>query len=548
MVVEQTDVTDVAVDLGHEAGWRVNTIADGTPWWSTVDVRPVSARKAPTLAMARSLGQGATTNLEGAFSQGGLEAGSYELLVRDADEMALAWHGSSGDDARRARVVTLEEGERVSVDLVVSQADESIEGVVLDAEGRPVPDAWVHAVPRLTQRGYEALRGLPGASRGDEAAPATPSRRPRRGRSDAAKPRGHLGTDPVLTDHDGTFVLTGLREGTYDVKAKGAQGQAEGTAEEVASGSRAEVVLESLHTVRCEVTEQGRPVPEYRLTLERKGFLALSSRTTDVFDPAGTFEFVRVEAGAYRVFASTATSSGGTQVEIPASDSSPCRVEIEAHGTVVGSVVDSATGAPREGITIMLRGGAGGKGTSATSFLSDDGPMSDEGGAFRLEGVGPGVINVVFMDKSSTELVQGVATGVLRSGGVLDLGEVRLWGGSAVDAATRGSLGLSVKHVPFGRRPGVETAPDPNDETVAAQPLQLWVSAVTPGGPAAAAGVQVGDEIVRFDGRDVSDAGVFATSKTIMRSIVRGRAYEMSFQRGDASFDAVLTAAGPAAR
>jgi protocatechuate 3,4-dioxygenase beta subunit len=171
---------EVSLRIHEEAAIHVRIIGPGSFDRSTFSV--IASRPNQSALLGQLRGD--------AFVFDHVPLGSYDVFT-DSDPASSAEH-----------VTLSRDGEVAEIRLTLS-GSHSLRGRVVDASGQAVPDAWVHA-------------------------------------SREQKFSFAQSTDPVLTDGDGGFLLSGLVPGLYTLAASG--GRSEGHIERVASDSTDAVV------------------------------------------------------------------------------------------------------------------------------------------------------------------------------------------------------------------------------------------------------------------------------------------------------------------
>src|SRR5690606_13346872 len=121
-----------------------------------------------------------------------LGAGSYRVAVRRGS--ALLRPPGQGDDLVAGEPVEIEAGAVATVELVVADPSGTITGVVRDADGLPVQDAYVEAT-----RESDSVAAAGGALQNN---------------------RIVVSGRPVLTDDEGRFRVEGLSPGKYTLQAQ----------------------------------------------------------------------------------------------------------------------------------------------------------------------------------------------------------------------------------------------------------------------------------------------------------------------------------------
>ena len=310
------------------------------------------------------------TSLEGKFEVAGLEAGVWDLEVLDAQGTPLAMEGG------KRLSLELRKGETRELLLRVEPRDGTITGIVRDAEGEPVTDAWVSAVHiAMPQTGPKAH----GAQGEDEDEGGGERRMEMMVMSDTGG--SSIGDmPPVLTGEDGRFRFERLRQGEYIVTAELDGGGSKASAEGVKPNADITLDLAPLGTIEGKVTSDNKPAD----CVAR--IMGPSERVVRVRD--GAFEAERLEPGHYRVEVRTGDGATSAEVEVEAGRSVELRLSLERFATVTGTIVDES-GAPVVGVEIMIGSGEGGR----IEISREDGDpqyFTDEAGKFEAQAASGG--------------------------------------------------------------------------------------------------------------------------------------------------------------
>jgi hypothetical protein len=230
--------------------------------------------------------------------------------------------------------------------------------------------------------------------------------------------------------------------------------------------------------------ESGTPVPSYLLAIE--SFLASGDssapppmgRPNRISDPAGQFLLERLPPGRYVLTASAdgrpPARSSSIEVE-PARTTHHVRITLARGATLSGTILDGETRQPIAGARVVLDA------VTSTGANAIDGATSDASGAYSLQGVPPGPFSVrVARDGYRTKIVPGLTT---RGAPVIreDIALTPRGEGSAGESELVGI--------------GAVLSPSAAGVTIAS---------LIDGGPAARAGLQGGDRLLRIDGADVT--------------------------------------------
>jgi protocatechuate 3,4-dioxygenase beta subunit len=465
------EVAGVVVDAegAPVRGARVETSGSGR--WSRADTR---------------------TGDDGGFVLRGVEPGERRVTASRGWADELRAPGTTDDD-KQGVVVKVVAGQRANVRLVVETERGTIAGVVKDAAGTPVADAWISA----TRESDAAGAAAGGALRWSRWAWGNDAR-------------------PVVTGVDGGFRLDRLGAGTYTVRAF-RRGGGEAVAEKVALGTTAlALTIAATGSLGGTVVrDDGAPFDEFTIALrdERTGF----RREESFYRTSGRFALRDLPAGTFIVSAAAEGAQVQTTVTLAAGeDKAELRLTLAANLAVRGRFVHVDTGAPVQGLRARITPVQGG---GRMSFGDRDGEradVSDETGSFRVAGAGRGLSYLLGIPEdpratySATRWVVDVA-----GAGEVDVGDIPVVPRRVEPGDPRSDVGMSFVE----REPGS----DPRQ-------YQLKVSRVEPGGPAAAAGIVAGDVIVAIDGYDVR--GARSSLAWPLLRVKVGVAVELALARG----------------
>lgn len=395
---------------------------------------------------------------DGSFVLPHVAAGAYRVVASVGMDPLRA---PGDDDAAPAGVpVEVRAGETVDVRLVVEARDGKIQGRVLGPSGAPLTDAFVEVA------------------------------RERDGESDAlAEARwGSLasGAPSALTDLDGRFTVTGLSEGRYTLYAH-RRGGGEAVREHVGVGDTVDLQIAEEAALGGLVRLAGGGAPQsFSVSLRSK---AGYSAGEHFYRTDGIFRFSEVPPGDYAVEVQAAEGTGKAKVQVAAGGHGEVQVELAARVTVRGRVVDFETGEPVPGMKVRFNMGQRGDMESGAPGRK----ITDDAGAFEVLGVasGPGEVQIEPRvwgegDYAWTQIFLTVPG----SGAAIELPPFRIVRERSGGDERAGDLGYKLRPDEPGEPPG-----------------PCVVGLVRPGGPAARAGLQVGDEIVSIDGHDLTGAG-----------------------------------------
>lgn len=425
VAVAGVDVTDVviAIEDGSSVAGRVIDAAGAAVTDATVLVkRRTPNRKVTMIVNGRDMaGKQSPTHEDGSFAVHGLEAGSYELVVKDAQGETLKW--ARGKDRGAPMALALREAEqREGLTLQVETSDGVISGVVHAPDGTPAADVWVKVSP--TQRFAYGPDRMPPTSpsasedRADEEEVHTESRTMMIVADDGAGGGLGLGNSlpPALTGADGRFEVRGLRRGSYDILAEGLQGSARGFAKGIETGTDTRIDLASLTLIEGTVVHAGAPVESFRVELSGDAVRAKNVRSKD-----GRFSLHRVDPGRYTVIVTSKLGSGEAVVEVISGKPSELTIELQTLVAVRGRVAEQG-GTPIEGAMVVASPDRG-DGRMAISIVSDDAPPATgpdgsfelrmKPGAYRLLILGahsPGPIAMKSIDVGTEDIDLGTIT------------------------------------------------------------------------------------------------------------------------------------------
>jgi hypothetical protein len=305
----------------------------------------------------------------------------------------------------------------------------------------------------------------------------------------------------ATSDEAGAFTIRDLPAGTYSVQASAARGDAR---EEHVAVGRTDVALRLVELGGIDGTLQGfattPDVIAYRVD-DRGG------RHRAVVT-GSTFQLRNLAAGEYRLAATSASESSYVRVVVPPGTTKQVTLTKQQAGIIVGTVVDEKTRAPVAGLYCgsYLRGGdAGSLYENRSSYA-----ITDANGAFRIERAFVGINGVT---------CNGPAANAL--------GEAEVTAGQV----TRVELATSMRTAPRRGHAGL---------TLEDQLGEVMVKSVEPGGPAARAGIAVGDVLLKIGDRAVDRWGSEQSLYAIeYRSI--DTPTKLTLERGDHQLTVLLT-------
>lgn len=394
---------------------------------------------------------------DGSFHFAELVAGEYRLGVTRLGERLRP--PGAGADAAQDRRITVRAGATETLDILVEGPAGDISGVVFDEGGVALADAFIEA-----------------SRESDSAAAAAGEGARQRWRGALDRPR--------LTEPDGHFTIEGLLPGRYAVRAR-RRGGGEALVEHVAPGDAVRLTIAATGALAGTVQLPGGAVPpQFRVQLvdRRTGF----TRDDEFFRTAGAWAFRELPAGDYQVEAAAPGGTRTLELSLAAGEQREgVQIDLTALLKNVRGTVLDLEGAPVPGVVVEV----GGRDEPAGAR----GNISDEAGRFELAQVPVGV---------ATLRAEPPPGGVHSPAAIT----VQITG----DRAELPPIRVARRRLAFG-----EDAGDPGYTLrrgdANADPLQRRhvIAVIRPGGPAAAAGLQVGDEIVAVDGHAVTGSDAY---------------------------------------
>ncbi|MFV8749576.1 carboxypeptidase regulatory-like domain-containing protein [Nannocystaceae bacterium ST9] len=374
--------------------------------------------------------------------------------------------GSTDDDVQ-GELITVVAGERVEVELEVESRTGVIRGRVLDEGGAPVDDAFIHAERMSDSATADA------------------------GRSVAAV-RWDWGSEPILSEVDGSFTIPELAAGTYVVRAD-RRGGGEAIVEGVALGSTIELTIESPGSMAGKVVVPGgQPPDKFRVSAsDRKQGLYFGDeffRTED-----GAWELGAMQAGKYEVSVESSLGTAMIEVELAAGERREgLELSLQPRVTVRGRLVDIDTRAPISGMRVSISPDSGSFSFSTTNERKE---VSDAEGRFEVGQAPTGDVQITVSPRNFGETVQydwsSFPREIATAPAEQDIGDLELVARRLTPEQVAGDLGFELQQS--------EMDVEPEDR-------QVRVGLIRPGGPAAGSELAVGDVIERVDGKSVEGA------------------------------------------
>lgn len=450
--------------IGPRDGWTIDVPQAGATRAFVLDPggkitgRVLDGTGAPVAGIevtAREAGErgGVTTKTDaaGAFALAQLRPGTYHVIAQ-REWTSLLRKPATTDDERQGEMVHVPTGGQTHVQLTVETLDGTIRGVVVDATGRAVTDAFI-----TLARESDAIGAL--ASRASET---------------------RFSKAPVLTSAAGAFAIGNLPRGKYTVRAQ-RRGANESIAEHVSTGDTVKLVLAPTAAVSGTVTAHGATLDDIHITIQSQmtGF-----RRDESFYRTAAFVLRDLPPGKLRLTASAEAGEAELDLELrPGSATTGIALVLERPVEVSGHVVDLETRQPVANVVMVARSL---RGTTRTFPEQDRANVTDASGRFTIRRAPRGAI--VLMGWSDHD---GLVAYRTVSGPVTDVGELPLVKRRLPVGTPSGSLGANFAEQPH------DTLPDQREHRV---------SYVDPAGPAAKRGLVVGDVVTSIDGVDIRGA------------------------------------------
>ncbi len=476
---------DVVVPDGQDVeDLRIELPATGEVRGSVRDTKGQPMAQVQLQILTTRGNQTMTTADDGSFGFPEVPAGEHRLIASRAANL-LRPPGASEDDPHW-RMIVVEAGSIETVNLVVDGPAGRITGVVRDEGGALVTDAFVEA------------------SREPESAAAAAG--------EGARARWRSGHDrPRVTDADGRFTIDGLLAGKYAVRAQ-RRGGGEALVEHVAPGQDVALTIAATGRLAGVVNVNGGGAPaqfSVRLSDKATGFL----RHDNFFRTNGAWSFAELPQGSYELLVDAPEGMQKLAVPLAAGEvREGVRIELASEVKVRGTVVD-LEGAPVAGVVVRVSVDG-----SVRSGPSDgDGRhITDAAGHYEIDGAPVGVVSLV-VDPPPGGDYGSVRTSVTIAGGApeVTVPAIRVAKRRLAQGAVAGELGFGFKRA------------GPTEDPLA---RRLVVAVVRAGGPAAAAGLKVGDEVVTIEGHAVTGENVYLQGSLL--TVPAGAVVRLGLARG----------------
>lgn len=412
--------------------------------------------------------QDARTTDDGSFVLDPVRPGDLRVVAARPGSGPLRAPGTSDDDVQGV-AATVRAGEEATVELVVVDQIGKISGTVIDTDGAPVDDAFVHAR----------------RERDSAAANATRTR--------ANVRYGEWERTSKLTEQDGAFELDGLEIGAHTLMAM-RKGGGEGIAEHVETGATGVVIRlsEGGRVSGTVASSSGATPTRFEIEVEERSLGV--RRRESFFETAGAWQLGELPAGKYSVSATAGEGTATAEIELAdGGESSGVALVLAPKVDVSGTLVDLETGEPVAGMKVMIasRRGTARFGMASSGDMED---VSDDAGKFVVRAAPSGAVRIAVAPLSfgTSDLAYGrhSVSAVIPDGTTTHaLPPIRMVRVRTDHGERAGDLGIVIR----------EGEPTQDPEEV---PLEIAV--LRPGSPAAASTLKVGDVIVAVDGHDVT--------------------------------------------
>lgn len=420
---------------------------------------------------------------DGTFTLEGLRPGDYRVTAQRGWSTTLRKPGTT-DDAKQGEKVSVRANQAATVRLVVEALSGVIKGTVVDGAGAPVSDAFVSAA-----RESDAA-GAKNSSVGDT--------------------RWSWDEKPVLTSTEGAFTITKLPPGTYTIRAY-RRGGGEAVAEHVAIGGTAKLQIKPTGSLEGVARRGGTTLEDVELSIQDKatGFW----RNETFYMTGGRFIVRDLPKGSFQVTVESAGAQKMVEVALAEGEAKTgVAVELEALRTLTGKVIEHGSGKPVAGIRMYAVPVTGGGYSWSSS--DDEGNITDETGAFKIENAPTGKIMVRGMPKDWRESDYGTLA-LIRTPEGTDLGTLTILKKRVKAGEAVGELGINFAEQPPGT---------PEDER------QYKVSWIDPAGAAAKTELKVGDIVTSVDGIEIT--GASSNQAWVLMRAPPGTKLALGLQRG----------------
>ena len=349
---------------------------------------------------------------------------------------------------------------------------------------------------------------------------------------------GWLGpsTPPVLTDSAGTFTISKLRKGSYNLMVDGPKGTSHAEMNGVKTGDTVTIKLLALGTLTGKVTLAGAPVPSFDIEC-RGPHYDNSEKHVDAKD--GAYELERLTPGAYTCSVDSPTGSGSGKIDVPAGDAK-LDIALTRFASVTGVVVSVLDKKPIVGVNVFAGNDANMNSATFNQMLTGTAPKTDATGHFKVDRVPTGKGKVAVMPKDGF-MPLGTHDYTVNEGQSVDVGTIEVVPPREGDA---GTFGMSTGPTLSGTFtvPGEGSGSGAGSGSSSANEA-LVVQSVKEGGPAQLAGVKEGDRIVTINGQTIAKLGGMIVASQLLASgtVGVGVTVALTLDRGGQPVQATVT-------
>ena len=490
ITITAADQRDVVVPLEVRAslsGKVIDTTGAAIAGATVTAKRTDDDHGAMGMFMGRDRG-GATSRADGTFKLLSLEAGEYEVHASRrgdvVDRMVIAM--GAGDKTKKlVTTYKLALGDdKTGVVVTVPAENGVIRGQVHDSNNQPVADAWV------TARRMPTLPTLPAGLSDKTEGPA----------DEISNSEWWTSSEPVLTGADGKFTIGKLGDGQYLVVAEGPRG-ASRAEKKAKPGETVTLQLAALGTLTGHVTSAGSAVVGY--SIECKGPAGNVDRSSAASD--GGYSLEHLAPGAYGCHVDAEAGTAVGKIEVPAGPAT-LELALTPWSTLTGQIVNMFDHTALANIAVAASSSNANMGAYMVDAMAGNSPKSDASGHFQIHKVSVGKGQLLVLDSTGFKPL-ATKDYEVANGQRLELGVIEIVPPRTGDA---GTFGMSSEAGKDG----------------------LAITQLKDGGPAAAAGLVVGDVITSLAGQPIRDKQQLAQTYLSSGSVGVGVTVQLGLARG----------------
>jgi hypothetical protein len=353
----------------------------------------------------------------------------------------------------RSELIAVRAMQTSNLKIVVQEDTGSISGVVTDAAGRPVGDAFITlADAKLSP--YAKREAL------------------------------HWPVDrPILTAPDGSFTASDLPRRTYAIRAY-RRGAGDAVVDNVAVGATVKIQLRTLGSIAGTVRSWNSTLDELAITVRHnKG----GERSEHFFRTNGTFSVNDLPAGRYTIVAGAEGKESSIELDLAEGErKTDVVLELVSLVTITGRAVDVFTRKPIAGAYVRAHQPHGATRFSLSYDADDAARSTDDSGRFTIKRAPLGTLLLRALTRHGHETV---TMRTIAGTNVVDIGDL------PVIPARVGMSGES----------GLDFVD--NDDLSEIDRWQVIVKTVAANSPAALAGIKPGDVVTSVNGLDMRGYG-----------------------------------------